>query len=75
MANSLINGTEGVIQPPPVEPDPHAGKVPTWGYSATGGTLFHLDPGAGLPAGYVDHPDKVVKQTPKPKKVSDDDSP
>lgn len=63
--------------PSPALPDPNAGKVPTWGYSAAGGQLFHLDPGAGLPDGFVDHPDKVGA-TPEPKRkkkaVTDDDS-
>lgn len=81
MANSLINGTEGGMASPQVEPDPNAGKVPTWGYGVDGAKLFHLDPGTGLPAGYEDHPDKVgaapaapAKKAKLTLKAADDDS-
>ena len=72
MANSLINGASGDIAPQTVESDPNAGKVPTWGYGVDGAKLFHLDPGAALPTGYEDHPDKIsdvaVDQEPAPRK-------
>ena len=70
MANSLINGTEGGMVAPLAEPDPTAGKVPTWGYGADGPKLFYLDPGAGLPAGYEDNPDKVIAAPAKKAKLT-----
>ena len=59
MANSLINGTEAA-SPPPV-PAAQPATVPTWGYDAKTGDakLFELAPGAALPKGYVDSPDKA----------------
>lgn len=74
MANQLINGTEGAMAPSSTpEVDPNAGKVATFGYDAATGEarLFHLEPGAALPKGFVDSPAKAKPAAPSAAKKGD----
>ena len=67
MANTLINGPQG--ETPAASPAPASDLVPTWGYAPDGRSEIHqLAPGAALPDGWFDHPDKAAAAKPRPKK-------
>lgn len=74
MANQLINQSELVIEPAPI--DPNAGLVATFGYHADGRAEVHyLAHGASLPDGWYDSPAAAEAVTAPTLKVPHDDNP